>query len=126
MSEAKSLGLLFFQGPYQSEASETVCKIATAALDKGYRVQIFCYMDAANAVLENQKEVPGIYNIGNAMCELVEKGALVRVCNLCLIVRGTSKNLMKRKSECGGRIKRAGTPDLAEIIAQSNRVLIVR
>ena len=126
MSEAKSLGLLFFQGPYQSEAPETVCKIASSALEKGYRVQIFCYMDAANAVLENQKEVPGIYNIGNAMCEMVEKGALVRVCNLCLIVRGTSKNLMKRKSECGGRIKRAGTPDLAEIIAQTDRILIVR
>lgn len=126
MSEAKSLGLLFFQGPYQSAAPETVCKIATAALEKGYRVQIFCYMDAANAVLENQKEVPGIYNIGNAMCDMVEKGALVRVCNLCLIVRGTSKNMMKRKSESGGRIKRAGTPDLAEIIAQTDRILIVR
>ena len=95
MSESKSLGLLFFQGPYQSEAPETVCKIAHAALDKGYKVQIFCYMDAANAVLENQKEVPGIYNIGSNMCKLVEKGAIIRVCNLCLLVRGTAKSMMK-------------------------------
>ena len=126
MSESKSLGLLFFQGPYQSEAPETVCKIAHAALDKGYKVQIFCYMDAANAVLENQKEVPGIYNIGNNMCKLVEKGAIIRVCNLCLLVRGTAKNMMKHTSDCGGKIKRAGTPDLAQIIAETDRILIVK
>lgn len=103
-----------------------MCKIAHAALDKGYKVQIFCYMDAANAVLDNQKEVPGIYNIGKNMCLLVDKGAIIRVCNLCLIVRGTSKNMMKRNSDCGGRIKRAGTPDLAQIILQTDRFLVVK
>ena len=124
-NETKSLGLLFFSGPYQSEAAETVCKLANAALDKGYKVQIFTYMDAANATLDNQKIVEGIYNIGEGITEIVEKGALIRVCNLCLMVRGTSKNMMKVKSEKGGRIKRAGTPDLAQIIDETDRYLVI-
>ena len=123
--ETKSLGLLFFSGPYQAEAAETVCKLANAALDKGYKVQIFTYMDAANAVLDNQKIVEGIYNIGQGMKEIVEKGALIRVCNLCLLVRGTAKNMMKVQSEKGGRIKRAGTPDLAKIIEETDKFLVI-
>ena len=58
-----SLGILFFSGPYQSQAPKTVVKLANAALDKGHRVQIFCYMDAVNSVLENQKKLEGIFNI---------------------------------------------------------------
>ena len=82
-------------------------------------------MDAANAVLDKQKSVHGIYNIGENMAQLAEKGAVVRVCNLCLQVRGTMKNMMKAKFENGGIIKRAGTPDLAAIIDQTDRFLVV-
>jgi sulfur relay (sulfurtransferase) complex TusBCD TusD component (DsrE family) len=121
----KSLGLLFFSGPHQSQSPETACKLATAALDKGYKVQIFLYMDAANCVLENQKEIEGIFHIGKSFEKLVERGALVRVCNLCLAVRGTAKSMMKRKSEAGGRIKRAGTPDLSKIIQETDKFLVI-
>ncbi|MBD3350604.1 MAG: hypothetical protein GF364_03865 [Candidatus Lokiarchaeota archaeon] len=124
-SNQKSLGLLFFSGPYQSQAPETACKIANAALDKGYKVQIFLYMDAANCVLENQKEIHGIFNIGSAFEKLVERGVLIRVCNLCLSVRGTAKQMMKRKSDIGGRIKRAGTPDLSKIIQETDKFLVI-
>ncbi len=121
----KSLGLLFFSGPYQAQAPETACKLANAALDKGIKVQIFLYMDAANCVLENQKEIEGIFNIGKAFEGLVARGALIRVCNLCLAVRGTAKNMMKRKSEIGGKIKRAGTPDLSKIIEETDKFLVI-
>ena len=125
-TEVKSIGFLFFSGPYQSQSPETTCKLAKAALDKGFKVQIFLYMDAANCVLENQKKIDGIFNIGESFEELVELGALIRVCNLCLVVRGTAKSMMKRKSETGGKIKRAGTPDLSKIIEQTDRFLVIR
>jgi sulfur relay (sulfurtransferase) complex TusBCD TusD component (DsrE family) len=121
----KCLGILFFSGPYQTEAPETACKIATAALDKGYKVQMFLYMDAANCVLEDQKEIEGIFNIGKAFEQLVERGVLIRVCNLCLAVRGTAKNMMKRSSDLGGKIKRAGTPDLSKIIEETDKFLVI-
>ena len=82
-------------------------------------------MDAANVTLDNQKIVDGIYNIGEGIKEIVEKGALIRVCNLCLLVRGTAKNMMKLKSEKGGRVKRAGTPDLAKIIEETDKFLVI-
>ncbi|MCK4238147.1 MAG: DsrE family protein [Candidatus Lokiarchaeota archaeon] len=116
------LGILFFTGPYQSQACETVCKLANAALDKGHEVRIFCYMDAVNAVLQNQKKIDGIYNIEEGFKEILSKGAVVRLCNLCLLVRGTTKNCLTR--DCGD-IKRAGTPDLAKIIELTDRLIAI-
>ena len=116
------LGILFFDGPYQAQASETVVKLAGAALDKGHEVRIFCYMDAVNALLENQKEIEGIFNIEEGFREILNKGATIRLCNLCLLVRGTMKNCLKR--ECGD-VKRAGTPDLAKIIEETDRLVVI-
>lgn len=119
------LGILFFDGPYQTQASETVCKLANAALDKGHEVRIFCYMDAVNAVLRDQKKVEGIYNIEEGFRGILSKGAIVRLCNLCLQVRGTLHDCLDRK-ECGDAdIKRAGTPDLAKIIELTDKLIVV-
>ncbi len=116
------LGILFFNGPYQAQSAETVVRLANAALDNGHDVRIFCYMDAVNAVLENQKSIEGIYNIEEGFKEILEKGATVRLCNLCLLVRGTMKNCLKK--ECGD-VKRAGTPDLAKIIEETDRLVVI-
>jgi tRNA 2-thiouridine synthesizing protein D len=116
------LGILFFNGPYQSESAETVVKLSNAALDKGHEVRIFCYMDAVNAALENQKDIEGIFNIETGFKDILDKGATIRLCNLCLLVRGTMKNCLKR--ECGD-IKRAGTPDLAKIIEETDRLVVI-
>ncbi|MHA1338851.1 MAG: DsrE/DsrF/TusD sulfur relay family protein [Promethearchaeota archaeon] len=120
-----NIGILFFSGPYQSQAAETVCKIANAALDKGHQVRIFCYMDAVNAVLKNQKKIEGIYNIEEGFKEILAKGAVVRLCNLCLAVRGTMKNCLDRKELEGADIRRAGTPDLAKIIKLTDKLIVI-
>jgi len=64
-------------------------------------------------------------NVGKGFKELAEKGVAIRVCNLCLLVRGTGSLLMKRKSESGGLIKRAGTPDLAKIVTNSDKLIVI-
>ena len=117
-----NLGILFFDGPYQKQACETVCRIANAALDKGIGVRIFCYMDAVNAVLEKQKKIQGIFNVEEGFREILSKGATIRLCGICLLVRGTSKNCMKKDT---GDIKRAGTPDLAKIIEETDRLIVI-
>jgi sulfur relay (sulfurtransferase) complex TusBCD TusD component (DsrE family) len=119
-----SLGILFFSGPYQSQAPQTVIKLANAALDKGYGVQIFCYMDAVNSVLENQKKIEGIFNIEKGFDEIVKKGAIIRLCALCLFVRGTAKYIMKRK-DSKGIIKKGGTPDMEKIIKETDRFVVI-
>lgn len=119
-----SLGILFFSGPYQSQAPQTVIKLANAALDKGYGVQIFCYMDAVNSVLENQKKIEGIFNIEKGFDEIVKKGAIIRLCALCLFVRGTAKYIMKRK-DSKGIIKKGGTPDMEKIIKETDKFVVI-
>jgi len=54
--------------------------------------------------------------------EILSKGAVVRLCNLCLLVRGTMKNCLTK--ECGD-VKRAGTPDLAKIIEETDRLVVI-
>ena len=112
-----TIGFLFFSGPYQSESSETVVELAMAALGKGVNVKIFCYMDAVNCVIPGQKKVPGVTNIGEQFKKLIDQGAEVRLCTLCMLVRG-----MKTFIEGA---KRAGTPDVADIIEESDRVLVI-
>ena len=119
-----SIGILFFSGPYQSQAPATVIELANAALDKGHEVQIFCYMDAVNSVLENQKKIEGIFNIEEGFDNIVKKGAIIRLCALCLLVRGTAKDIMKRK-DYKGIIKKAGTPDLEKIIRETDKFIVV-
>lgn len=88
-----------------------------ASREKGMKVKIFCYMDAVNCVKVGQKKVPGVTNIEEQFRELIAKGAEVRLCALCMLVRGT-------KSFIEGA-KRAGTPDIADIVEESDRVLVI-
>lgn len=124
-SNMAKIGILFFSGPYQAQGPETVCKIANAAINKGHEVRIFCYMDAVNAVLRDQKEIEGIYNIEKGFREILAKGAIIRLCNLCLLVRGTLKNCLNREECDGADIKRAGTPDLAKIIEMTDKLIVI-
>ena len=80
-------------------------------------VRIFCYMDTVNSVKTGQKKVPGVTNIGEQFRELIAKGAEVRLCALCLLVRGTKEIIEGAK--------KAGTPDIAEMAEESDRFLVV-
>ena len=104
-----SISFLFFSGPYQSQACETLSELASAALDKGIGVKIFCYMDAVNAVIQNQKKVAGVNSIEEHFAKLVEKGAEIKLCTLCMLVRGTSKMMMDGP-------KKGGTPNIKSMI----------
>ena len=109
--------LIFFSGPYQSESAETTINLAQAAIQKGIDVKIFCYMAAVNCVQTGQKKVPGVTNIEEQFADLITKGVDVRLCTLCMLVRGV-------KAFVDGA-KRGGTPDIADMVDESDRVLLV-
>lgn len=112
-----TISLLFFSGPYESESPETTVELAKAALQKGVNVKIFCYMSAVNCVKTGQKKIPGVVNMEEQFRELIAKGAEVRLCTLCMLVRGL-KNYVEGA-------KRGGTPDIADMVEESDRVLVV-
>jgi sulfur relay (sulfurtransferase) complex TusBCD TusD component (DsrE family) len=64
-----------------------------------------------------QKEVPGVTNIEKQFRDLIAKGVDVRLCTLCMLVRGT-------KDAIEGAQK-AGTPDIAEMAEESDRFLVI-
>ncbi len=112
-----TISFLFFSGPYQSQSPETVIELAKAALTKGMKVKIFCYMDAVNNVMTFQKKVPGVTNIEEQFRDLIAKGAAIHLCTLCMLVRGT-KDIVEGA-------KKAGTPDIAEMAEESDRFLVI-
>jgi sulfur relay (sulfurtransferase) complex TusBCD TusD component (DsrE family) len=64
-----------------------------------------------------QKEVPGVTNIEKQFRDLIAKGVEVRLCTLCMLVRGT-KDIIESA-------KKAGTPDIADMVEESDRFLVV-
>lgn len=112
-----AISFLIFAGPYQTESAETTIELAKAALDKNIKVRIFCYMDAVNNVHSGQKKVPGVMNIEEEFKELIARGAEVSLCTLCLLVRGV-KNWVEGA-------KRSGTPDIGDMIEESDRFLSI-
>ena len=113
-----SISFLFFSGPYQSQACETLNELANAALDKGMEVRIFCYMDAVNSVIQNQKKVTGTVNIEECFAKLVERGAEIKLCTLCMLVRGTSKFMIQGA-------KKGGTPNIKSMIEETDRMIAI-
>jgi sulfur relay (sulfurtransferase) complex TusBCD TusD component (DsrE family) len=113
-----SISFLFFSGPYQSQACETLSELANAALDKGIEVHIFCYMDAVNSVIQNQKKVTGVVNIEECFKQLVDRGAVVKLCTLCMLVRGTSKMMIDGA-------KKGGTPNIKTMIEETDRMIVI-
>ena len=112
-----TISFLFFSGPYQSESAETTIELAKAAIDKGIEVKVFCYMDAVNCVKVGQRKVPGVTNIEEQFKELIAKGVDVRLCTLCMLVRGTRVFIEGAK--------KAGTPDIADMVEESDKFLVV-
>ena len=113
-----AISFLFFSGPYQSQACETLDALANAALDKGIDVKIFCYMDAVNSVIQNQKKVTGIVNIEECFAQLVERGAEIKLCTLCMLVRGVAKMTIPGA-------KKGGTPNIKTMIEETDRMIVI-
>ena len=114
-----SLGILFYNGPVQNETPETVVEIARAALKKGYEVRIFCFMDGVYATLKGHERTPkGMINVEEAFKELISKGVQIVICTLTADQRGV-KDVIEG-------VEKGGTPDLAEIVDEVDRFIVIR
>lgn len=113
-----SIGILFYNGPIQNETPETVVEIARAALDKGYKVRIFCFMDGVYATLQGHERIPkGMMNIEKVFKNLISKGVEMVICMLTADQRGV-KNIIDG-------VDKGGTPDLAEIVDEVDRFIVI-
>ncbi len=103
--------------PYTYEDVDSAIKIAHAALDKGHEVSIFLFCDSAIASNAKIKPVRGDRKIPELLKELINRGAKVEICGICMDYRGVTKDVIVEGSNP------SGLPELAELIYNTDRFI---
>jgi tRNA 2-thiouridine synthesizing protein D len=109
------LTIMVQPGPYTFEPADTAYALASAALDRGWEVAIFHYLDAVWNMSGNMKGPKKDRNIGQRYKELADRGVQIRGCGLCAKYRGMAKG------EVAEGMRFAGTAVLGEMIDSSER-----
>ncbi len=94
----KTLSILLFTTPYVFGNTATAIKLAEAALEKGYAVNIFAYGDGVHNFTIGQK-AKGVPNAENEFRKLLEKGLRVELCGTCMWFRGIGKEILMEGAE---------------------------
>ncbi len=114
--EKMTLGILLLTSPYTFENSHTFYDLARAALDKGYKVKAFLFVDAVNNAKLNQEPDPD-RPMNDKFQELAEDGLEFQACGLCTSARGFD--------QAGGDfipgVEVSGLTELAEIVGECDR-----
>ncbi len=112
------LGILLTLGPYQFENWETAANIADAAQQKGHEVKFFYYLDGVYNPIKYQTFPDMEIMPKDRVAKLVEKGAQITACGICVNARG----LEKGKDFIEG-VKVGGLPDFAEIVGEVDALI---
>ncbi|WP_459191096.1 DsrE/DsrF/TusD sulfur relay family protein [Halosimplex sp. J119] len=118
------IGFLLTGGPFDSERWRTVYELGRAALDDGHEVSVFHYLDGALVPVEDQTfpdcSDTGLYDEMPAekFRELVDDGAEVICCGLCVDARG-----IDAPEDYPDGVEVGLLPDLADIIGTADRVV---
>ena len=111
----KTLSILLLRGPYVSEYAEIAAKLALTARKKGYKVNMFLYLDAA--WLQHIKEFKDFSNPGDWLKRAIRKGVTVKSCQRC----SSARDITPEDSIKG--IEQAGLYSFVDMLAESDRVL---
>jgi sulfur relay (sulfurtransferase) complex TusBCD TusD component (DsrE family) len=116
--EKKTLGILLLTAPYTYQNSHTFYDLAKAALEKGYGVKVFLFVDAVNNAKLGQDPDPDI-PMNDKFQELADAGAEFQACGLCTSARGFDQ----RGSDFIEGVEVSGLTELAEQIGESERFI---
>ena len=111
------LTILLMSGPMKSMEPNTAIKLASAALNKGYGVNLFCYGEGVLSIKEGQvpKRFP---NVGKDLGELAKKGLKIAVCETCSGARGLHHGEEIKGAKIGSLTK-----DFVEFLDESDRLI---
>jgi tRNA 2-thiouridine synthesizing protein D len=116
---AKTLTILWRSGSMMAMDANVAAKLANAALEKGYSVNMFGYGEGVTAVKKGQapKRFP---NIGSELEELAKKGVKIAICETCFMARG-----FDRGEEVPGVKVGSLTNDLMKFLSDSDRMVTI-
>lgn len=114
----KKITIILTEGPYRSQYADMGYKIARTALNLGYAVNMFLYMDATHIPKKGQNP-HSFPNVGDRYKKLIKKGADIRACIRCATARGHT--CIKDPYIAGVRI--TSVYDIPQWISESDKVL---
>lgn len=115
-SKKEILTIILMDGPYSSDVPEHAFQLAKRAVEKGYGVNIFLYIDGVWTVHGNQNPEKA-KNIAQLVAELINLGVNIKACVRCSKMRG----LMDGDVIPGVPV--AGLGDLVEWMNVSHRIV---
>jgi tRNA 2-thiouridine synthesizing protein D len=87
----KTFTIVIGDGAYTLERPYTMLRFAYTALLEGHRINIFLVEDGICVGKKNQD--PSTYdNVGKWMADVIEEGAKVLACGVCMKARGLSED----------------------------------
>jgi len=117
-NSTKKITIILTEGPYRSQYADMAYKIARAALNLGYGVNMFLYMDATHIPKKGQNP-HSFPNVGDRYRKLIKKGADIRACIRCATARGHT--CIKDPFIAG--VKITSVYDIPQWIAESDKVI---
>jgi uncharacterized protein involved in oxidation of intracellular sulfur len=117
MMETETVTLIINEAAYGKERAWNALRLAMSIMAKDMKVNIFLLEDVVTLSKKGQRPPEGYYNLEKMLAQLVQNGAKVRVCSICLQARGLSQNDLVPGVEAGKIL------DLVEWIKESKSVL---
>lgn len=119
LSNGKIMVIGLLDGPYISQYADIGYNIAKTALELGYDVKIFLYMDGVHLPRKDQN--PRAFpNISWLFEELIKKGCEIKACIRCAAARGYVD-----ESHYLNDVEITSVYDLADWMDENNKVIIL-
>ncbi|MHA2430234.1 MAG: DsrE/DsrF/TusD sulfur relay family protein [Promethearchaeota archaeon] len=114
--KSKTFTVVIGNGAYTSERPFTMLRFAYTALLEGHKVNIFLLEDGIFVGKKNQN--PATHdNVGKWMSDVIEEGANVTACGVCMKARGLSED------ELMDGISKTSMHRFVDMCAESDHVL---
>ncbi|MCJ2533113.1 MAG: DsrE family protein [Candidatus Thermoplasmatota archaeon] len=115
----KTMTIIWRTGSMMAMDPNVATKLASAAVRKGYKVNMFGYGEGITAVKKGQ-EPKRFPNVGADLQALSEQGVAIALCEACYTARG-----FQRGEEIEGAKVGSLTNDLFGFVAESDRLVTV-
>ena len=110
--------ILLCETPFQNDILDQALDISKTALEKGHMVDIYLMMDGVYAPLNTQSGEPfHMESASDKIKKLLELGANISGCRVCMELRGVSQEMLPMGVDVGGIF------DLGEMLSEADVVL---
>ena len=112
------LMILLCESPFQNDVLDEALEISKSALEKGHMVDMYLMMDGVYGPLNTQSGEPfHMDSASDKFKELIELGATISGCRVCMQLRGVQEEMLPTGVDIGGIF------DLGEMLAEADVVL---